>query len=217
VFAATVPGHLSIRVVPGADHLLKVMHPDRDDTAYPGYPELVGAWVRAVASDTPPPPVVDPLPAQRVRSEDLPPSAPWESWPVQLAVLALILLLPASYPVWALMRRVRGRKLPGWAGARTLAVLIPLTALSALIYLYVVLTGSDYRGIYPGPVLAGRPVGWLTVQLLALATLVAAIVTARALVRRRGHDRADRSRLIVLLAGAALFVPWALYWGLLLP
>ncbi|CAA9423974.1 MAG: hypothetical protein AVDCRST_MAG66-2901, partial [uncultured Pseudonocardia sp.] len=27
----------------------------------------------------------------------------------------------------------------------------------------------------------------------------------------------ERVRLAVLLAGAAVFVPWALYWGLLVP
>ena len=68
-FAATVR-HLSIRVVPDADHLLKVKDP--------GHPELVGVWVRVVASGTPLAPVIDPLPVQRVRSEEARPSAPWE-------------------------------------------------------------------------------------------------------------------------------------------
>jgi pimeloyl-ACP methyl ester carboxylesterase len=217
VFQTTVHGNLSIRIVAGADHLLRVQHPDgREDTAHPGYPDLVGAWVKGVASGTPPPPVVDPLPAQRARAQQIPPSAWWEAWPAQLVCFALVLLLPLTYPVWALARRIRGRRVPGIGSARTLAALAPTTALAGLVYLYAVLTGSDYRGIYPGPVLAGRPIGWLAVQLLALATLAAAAVTAGALARRRHHE-ADRKRLAVLAGGAAIFVPWALYWGLLLP
>jgi hypothetical protein len=206
VFRSTVRGHLSVRVVPGAGHLLK-----RDGDAWPGYPELVGAWVRAVASGTPPAPVVDPLPAQRARSVDVPPASWWERWQLQVAALLVLLLVPATYPLWTLARRLRGHRVPGSAGPRALAALLPVTVLAGLVYLYVVLTGGDFRGIHPGPVLAGRPVCWLTVQALAVSTVVAAGATAVAFARRRER------RLGVLLGGAALFVPWALYWGLLLP
>ncbi|MBG0561302.1 alpha/beta hydrolase family protein [Actinoplanes aureus] len=208
VLTETVRGHLSVRIMTGADHLLR-----EGTNVHAGYPEVVGTWVRAVASGTPPAPVADALPAQRAQSTAVPLAAPWERWQLQLAVFVLIVALPAAYPIWVVIRRLRRRPVAGRAPARTLAALLPLTGLSALIYLYAVLTGSDYRGMYPGPVLAGRPILWLAVQALAVATVVAAAFTVRQVIRERG----DRARLGLLLGGAALFLPWALYWGLLLP
>ncbi|MEU4620310.1 prolyl oligopeptidase family serine peptidase [Actinoplanes sp. NPDC023801] len=211
--ARTLRGHLSVRVLPESGHLLREGDADHGWTAYPGYPQIVGDWVRAVATGTPPAAVIDPVPAQREQSEPVSPAAPWERWQVQLAVFALIVLLPAAYPIMGLIRRPRGRRSPGQASPALLAGLIPVTALSALAYLYVVLDGSDYRGIYPGPVFAGRPVGWLVLQALSVATLV----TTAVVVRRFRQDGTDRARSAVVLGGAALFVPWALFWGLLLP
>ncbi|MDI6100256.1 alpha/beta hydrolase [Actinoplanes sp. NEAU-A12] len=204
----TIGGHVSVRIMAGGDHLLR-----EGAAILPGYPEVVGGWVRGVASGRTPAPVVDALPDQRAQSSTVALAAPWERWRVQLAVFVLIVLLPVAYPIGALIRWLRRRPVAGHTAARTLAVLVPLTALSALTYLYVVLTGSDYRGIYPGPVLAGRPVVWLILQTMAVATVVATVLTARQV----GRERADRARLGVLLGGAALFVVWALYWGLLLP
>jgi hypothetical protein len=60
-----------------------------------------------------------------------------------------------------------------------------------------------------GPVLAGRPLAWLALQLLSLGAVAAAIGTAVAWWRHR------TPRLGVLLAGGVVFVPWAIYWGLL--
>jgi hypothetical protein len=61
--------------------------------------------------------------------------------------------------------------------------------------------------------LAGRPVLWLALQVIALITLIATVATAHAWRTASG----DRLRLGVLVAGGALFLPWSLYWGLLLP
>ena len=59
---------------------------------------------------------------------------------------------------------------------------------------------------------------WLALQVLAVASVVATVLTALAWRRRRGSvPRGERVRLGLLLAGGAVFVPWALYWGLLLP
>jgi len=69
-----------------------------------------------------------------------------------------------------------------------------------------------------GPVLAGRPMPWLTLQLLAVATVAATVATAVGWRRhRRDLGRATHVRLGLLLAGGLVFVPWAAYWGLLIP
>lgn len=66
-----------------------------------------------------------------------------------------------------------------------------------------------------GPVLAGRPVPWLVLQLLAAGVVAAAAVTAARWWRGRHQGRGGAAPTV--LAGTALFLPWALYWGLLIP
>jgi hypothetical protein len=85
----------------------------------------------------------------------------------------------------------------------------------------------------PGPLLAGRPVPWLVLQGLAVTAVVATVATALAW-RRTGAapgsatlsapptapptaSTGERLRLGLLLTAGAVFVPWSLYWGLLLP
>jgi len=61
----------------------------------------------------------------------------------------------------------------------------------------------------------GRPVVWLGLQVLAVVTVVAAALTVP--VWRRASAAGERVRLGLLLAAAGVFVPWGVYWGLLLP
>ncbi|MER5424260.1 hypothetical protein [Streptosporangium roseum] len=69
-----------------------------------------------------------------------------------------------------------------------------------------------------GPVVLGRPVPWLGLQLLAGATVAAAAAAATSAWRhRRELGPGDRVRLGLALASAVAFVPWAAYWGLLIP
>jgi hypothetical protein len=70
----------------------------------------------------------------------------------------------------------------------------------------------------PGPILAGRPLPWLALQGLAVAAIAAAMVTALAWGRADASlPRGERIRLGLLLTAATVFLPWAFYWGLLLP
>ncbi|MFC7646239.1 hypothetical protein ACFQX6_40865 [Streptosporangium lutulentum] len=93
-----------------------------------------------------------------------------------------------------------------------------LTAvLGSLFYLsYLVMTGGKLAA--PGPVVAERPLIWLALQAMAWASVAAAVLTALAWHRTRDSvPRGERVRLGLLLTGGVVFVPWALYWGLLLP
>jgi uncharacterized protein len=70
----------------------------------------------------------------------------------------------------------------------------------------------------PGPVLAGRALPWLTLQLLTLTALAAAVAAAVSWWRhRRTLARGAAARLAVLLSGAVLLLPWSAAWGLLTP
>ena len=71
------------------------------------------------------------------------------------------------------------------------------------------------RTVDPGPTLAGRPLPWLVLRLLAVVTVAA--VVAVVLRRRPAGTTGEHARAGLLIAAGADFVPWAVYWGLLLP
>ncbi|BCJ75022.1 hypothetical protein CS0771_45660 [Catellatospora sp. IY07-71] len=211
----TVTAPLTVRFLPGAGHTLRVLDEDGmyTDTLYPGYAEIVGEWVRAVAAGDVPPAQSDPAPGQAAISSDLAPSAWWESWPAQLTVLAVLLVTFLAYPAIAVARRVRRRTVAVTRCARVLAGVGVLAVLGFTGYFVTVVDSANWRGISPGPMLAGRPVFWLALQVIALITVIATAMTAYAWRTATG----DRLRLGLLITGGVLFLPWSLYWGLLLP
>jgi len=217
--------HYTFRFFPGASHDIH-QSPDGGVTSLPelapGYAEFVGSWVQAVTSgrlpqaDAPVPPQQDWL------SVPVPPLSWWESAWVQLVAFLLLLTAFAGYPLVALLRRLRGRSLHAVVG--TPARLLSGTGVTAVLCFFVYMlslligVGMSGREVVPDPVLAGRPLLWLLLQMLALVTVGAEVATAVAW-RRAGNSVSlgERRRLGLLLAGGALFVLWALYWGLLLP
>jgi hypothetical protein len=117
-------------------------------------------------------------------------------------------------------RRLAGRRLPGRLGRP--AALLAFTGLGAVAGLFVYLSFLLVTGagiVVPiGPAVAGRPLPWLVLQLLAAVAVVAAGTTAvRAWWTRREVQAGARVQLGLLLAGGSVFVPWAVYWGLLRP
>ncbi|GIH99512.1 alpha/beta hydrolase family protein [Planobispora takensis] len=213
---------------PGADHAAH-LSPDGGVTRLPelapGYADLVGSWVRDVtAGRTPVAGTSGPAPVQDSATVPMGPAARWESAPVQLAALVLFAVAFAAYPLVALVRRLRGRsRRPVTRAARLLAATGAAAVLGLFCYLFYVLT-TGAKLAAPGPVAAGRPLIWLALQVLAVTCVAATVLTASAWYRSRGSadparpgERGERVRLGLLLAGGAVFVPWALYWGLLLP
>ncbi|WP_346112308.1 alpha/beta hydrolase family protein [Nonomuraea maheshkhaliensis] len=209
----------TFRFFPGADHAAHLT-PDGGVTRLPelapGYPELVGTWVgQATSGRAPLAQVSGPAPEQASRTVAVPPTAWWESAGAQLVALALFLVAFCGYPLVALVRRIRRRRDVAPVKAARLVSAGGLTAVAGgFAYLfYVVMTGGKLSE--PGPLLAGRPVVWLALQAVAVATVVATALTAARW--RRAATRGERARLGLVVAGGTLFVPWALYWGLLLP
>lgn len=215
--------HYTLRVIDGAHHL---MAPSRDgfdvdfgDVAAqlaelaPGYVETVTAWVHGLA-DGPTDPSADPPPPQRHDSAPLTPLAAYESLGVQLAALGLLALAFGAYPITAAIGRLHGHpdQQPTRWPARTLAaagLAVPPLTIAYLGFLMV--TGATALG----PVVAGRTLPWLVLQLAALGTAAA----AAALIARWWQERHQLSawanaRFGALVGGAAMFAAWATYWGL---
>ena len=200
--------HYTLRVFPNSGHQVKLTTDGYDKQGFaPGYLELVGSWVNGLASGLPEA-SADPAPAQDRQSVEITPLAWYESTWLQLAVILLLLVAFAGYPVVALMRRLRGRRVPGIRSARWLSATGLLATVGFLVVNTLVMVS---QGMGLGPVLAGRPLSWLAVQLLAVAVVVATIGTAVAWWRNR------TPRVGLLVAGGVLFLPWAVYWGLLVP
>ncbi|WP_410666515.1 alpha/beta hydrolase family protein [Amycolatopsis sp. cmx-4-68] len=187
----------TLRVFPDAQHQLRRTTDGFDKLPgyAPGYLELVGTWVH----DLPAASSADAPPVQDRPSFPITPLRWYESTWLQLAVLVLLLLAFSSYPV---LRRLGGGTRPArWLASTGLLAVLGFLAMDVLI--------QATMGRNLGPVVLGRPLPWLVLQLLSLAAAAAAIGTAVAWWRHR------TPRLGVLLAGGVLFVPWAIYWGLL--
>ncbi|MFF4384085.1 hypothetical protein [Kitasatospora sp. NPDC001547] len=139
----------------------------------------------------------------------------WYESPWFEAVATLLCL--TGFAGFALTGAFRRRLRPGAPprAARWAALAGTVAALGALGYLlFLVLTAA----MSPGPVLFGRPVVWLAVQLLGLFALGAAAVAAAGARRERADPAAttaDRVRLGALLLAGLVFLPWVLSWGLL--
>jgi uncharacterized protein len=120
-----------------------------------------------------------------------------------------------SYPLTAIVRRFghrRGVPSPRWtvrvaAGAGLAAVL------GGTVYLlFLLITAANIIG----PVVVGQPVPWLVLRVLAIVTVASAVLTAWRWWRARSDiPTSHRVRMGLVLGTTALFVPWALYWGLL--
>ncbi|WIV62047.1 alpha/beta hydrolase family protein [Amycolatopsis nalaikhensis] len=188
IFQESVAHH-TLRVFPDAQHQLRRTTDgfDKLDGYAPGYVELVGSWVNhpptASSADAPP--------SQDRPSVSVTPLRWYESTWLQLAVLVVLLVAFA----FGLFRR------PRWLSVTGL-----LTVLGFLV-VDVLLQTTMGKGL--GPVVAGRPLPWLALQLLSLGVVAATIATGVAWWRQRSI------RLGIAVAGGVVFIPWAIYWGLL--
>ncbi|MFI6325309.1 alpha/beta hydrolase family protein [Nonomuraea sp. NPDC050556] len=197
VFKRSLTGSLTVKFFPSGHSL------GTEGVLVKGYPEAVGSWVRDVTSGDVPASSAEPLPVQETASRDLPRSAWWESWQVQIGLMLAMTLAFAGYLVTG-----RG-KVRSWP-ARILAVCGLLAVPGFLVSMVRMNGATDGSGIHLGPLLAGRPIDWIVLQVLAFVTLISGVVLAT-----RWRSTTVRQR--VLLGASVPFVAWALYWGLLIP
>jgi len=206
--------NFSIRAVPAGGPDLQQTSDvgyNKLDSLAPAYPEIVHAWLTDPSAAT----LVDEAPHQDRLTVELPPLSWYESpWLEAFAFLVFILAF-AAYPVFALVAKVRGKRLPVVRPARW-SVLAGSLAVLGFVGYFGFLQMQGMREL--GPIVLGRPIPWLVLQALAVVTVVATIVTARAWWRdRQAVVGASRVRLGLVLAAGVVFVPWAVYWGLLVP
>jgi uncharacterized protein len=213
--------HYTIRFVPGVRHSLNRTANggfDRTESLPPNYGDYEVSWIDALAHGLPGPPAsVGQAPHQDQPSHPLTPLAWYESPWLQLAAVALFLVAFAGYPLTAAARRISGRRGAPLVRhpARWLAAAGLATTVGFLLYIFFMLaTAADIIG----PVLIGRPIPWLILQLLAAATVVATVATAVAWRRHRCNlTVASQLRLGLHLTAGLVFLLWAAYWGLLIP
>jgi uncharacterized protein len=221
----------TLRFIPDADHGL-YSSPDGfvpGAAPAPEYPETVGSWVeQVVGGQEPGPSVAGPTPKQARPSHPVTPLAWWESGWVQLGAMGLPALAFASYPAIAfgaaLARLARGRPYEGleattmrvrrwapWLAGAGLATIL------GFVGYFAFLTFTAVSAV--GPVIAGRPIPWLALQALSVATCAFTVLLAAASWRSAPKvlAGAERARIGVLLAGGTVFAAWAVYWGLLWP
>lgn len=220
----------TIRFFPNAEHGLRAS-PDGfivHDTLTPGYTETVGAWTHEVArGEAPGPSIAGPIPEQARLSRPLAPLAWWESGWVQLGATVLPALTFAAYLLAAfgvaLARLVHGHPPatpePTVQRARRWAPWLTITGLATIVGFlcyFGFLIFTDASAV--GPMIAGRPIPWLVLQVLAAGASVSTVALSVSWWSARAEmSRVERVRIGVLLLGGAVFVVWATYWGLLVP
>ncbi|MFI9504106.1 prolyl oligopeptidase family serine peptidase [Nocardia sp. NPDC052566] len=187
----------------------------------PGYADVITAWIGEVAAGRPPLSSAEPAPPQAFASREAADDAWYEALSLQYTVLVALLLIFAGYPAAAIARATRFpadgtsrtrsvRRLARWLSATGF-----LAVFGTVTYLLWTMAAGAKVAV---PILADRSIYWLAVQLIALAAVALTVVTAAAWWRVRDElVGAVRIRLTLLLLGAAVFVPWALYWRVLLP
>ncbi|WP_309234688.1 prolyl oligopeptidase family serine peptidase [Nocardia sp. XZ_19_385] len=177
----------------------------------PGYGELMGEWVNGLPASAAPPSADRPA-AQGHSVRALEPASWWESTAVQLSLLFGMILAMAGYVCTGV---VKSWRLSDRVPARVLVCATVIGIAGTVVQLGYILTT---RATSFGPLLFGRTLPWLALQLIALGAVVAlGFVLARARHTLAGSNIGARTRWSLLVCGGTGFVLWALYWGLLLP
>lgn len=212
--------HCTIRFVPGVRHNLNATRDhgfDRISRLPSDYAGFEAAWIERLSLGLPSR-SIGPAPHQQRQTRALPSPLWYDAGQVQLAALCVLAIGFVGYPLCALVRRAgkaRGQRVPSLRAARWLSVTgLAVSVGTPLYLLFLALTAAGVTG----PVLLGRTLPWLALQLLAIAVVGATVWTGVSWWHGRGRvGRAESVRLGLLLAAGLVFVPWGMYWGLLVP
>lgn len=232
-----------IRVIPEADHEMRVSEDGftHSEVYAPGYFDLMVAWINETSSTEQVGPIFDTLGLKESSVPHIRDSHGMARWEVQLAFFIAFHMTFGGFLVAGVFRflkrrqslralspsghspstsrspfevtsvpwrdRVRGRW--GTGVVAILGLLVPWC-----LYGYAgFIAARGGRGV--GPVVAGRPLGWLLIQLGAIAILLLALSLSVAWLRGRlALQSVGAGRLSLLLVGTALFLPWAAWWQL---
>jgi len=209
--------HYTIQFIPNASHLLRASSDGftQSEAYAPGYTEAMLTWLHEVVEGKAPgPQVKGERPVHDLPSNPAITRLAWyDSHWLQGGMLILLLGLFATGLIKAWKRNASTQK-----GARVFRILFACAGLLTLLGLFgffgfLMMTGAKDVA----PILFGRPLPWLILQVLAVITSVLSLFHARTWWSSRGAG-ADRlgAGSSILLAAGLLFIPWALYWQLLL-
>jgi uncharacterized protein len=209
--------HYTIRFIPGVRHNLNNTHNggfDRIDSIPEVYGEVESAWIKGLATGLPEI-NVEQAPPQERYTQPLPEPTWYDATVLQLSALGLLIATFGSYPVSAFIRRLRKHHSapPAKWWSRLLAAAGLTTVIGFTIYfLFLLITAANIIG----PMFLSQPLPWFILRVLAGITVLSAAVIAGLLWKRRiNMERAHQVRFGLLIAGMIIFVPWAIYWGLL--
>ncbi|MER7667267.1 prolyl oligopeptidase family serine peptidase [Kitasatospora sp. NPDC096128] len=167
----------------------------------PDYAQTMTTWVLATAAGHPPASAVQPAPRQELASTPIPRDA-WYVW----VAPTLLLLGFATYPISAVLRRGPVLRPVRWLAGFGLLAVIATVGCSMAVFV----AGEGAAT----PVILGQPASWLVVQGLAIAVVLSAVASARAV--RRSHPTPSLAmwlRLAPVGLAAVGFVPWVVWWG----
>ncbi|GIH06668.1 hypothetical protein Rhe02_47350 [Rhizocola hellebori] len=197
----------AIRIVAGVNHNLHLTADDGFDrlpTLPNDYSGYEAAWINDPCRTAAGPGVT-------LAAEPAPPTIPRPGWSdSRWAWLAMLAILFAAYAAYAIIPATIPIPRPAaWA-----AILAPVTVAGSLVYLVFLLATAAK---VTGPLVLGRPLPWLVLQLLAVATTAATIAVVATWRHARKLAAANRIRLGLLTFGAVLTTLWTLQWNLLVP
>jgi hypothetical protein len=139
----------------------------------------------------------------------------YDSYQFQLGMLIVFLLAFTGYYIGSIGRFFKKRNQSPlslkWQ-SRLLAFSGVISVIGFWLYTIFILTEG---GKNVGPVIVGQPLFWLLIQLTSLATLVLTVFVLTSWIKKRAElTNFHRIRIIMLIVGGVLFIPWAIYWKL---
>ncbi|WP_051179200.1 alpha/beta hydrolase family protein [Nocardia concava] len=178
----------------------------------PRYLDTMSAWLRQVADGNPPASSAEEPPAQEATSRD--PGHGWWTAPgVQAVELVAIILSFTAYLAISFANKGIRQVTTARRGPRLLAATGLFTTLATIVYVLSIYATNTHT---LGPIILDRPLPWLVLQLLALATTVLLATTTTTLLRHRATlPTPHRAALTALTCTGFIWLAWALTWSLL--
>lgn len=215
--------HYTIQIIPNASHNI---HATNDgftklNTFAPEYSEVMTSWVLRVTQDELPGPVIlGETKQDRLSPEGITRLAWFDSELLQFGAMLILTILFAAYLVMSAIFRTkyRNRQTINRPLHKT-SILLSTTGLLTVLgffgyFGFIMITGATNTS----PIVAGRPLAWLIIQILTLATsLFIVLFLTSSRIQRSSFNRAERFRLAYILMVSIVFIPWAAYWNLLIP
>lgn len=212
--------YVTFRFIPNANHDLRLSTDGfiHSEQFAQGYAEAMVSWIEGIleykrSGVT----VIDNMPQQYYTSFDGISDSSWyDSVWLHLGLMTILVVLFASYYCIAFIRLFRENqfkstrsRLHWYAGAISISGMISIFGFFGY-FGYITMTNE------PGLIIMGRPLPWIALQFISIATGLFTVLLAVSW--RKAHaatNSPENIRFGLQLIGGMLFIPWAIYWKLL--